>query len=130
MEMREARRSAEGAQWSRFGAAARPQSTYASSTGRTVTLHPFGQIPTYQEGDRALFETGSIVFHIAERHAGLLPADANARAITGMFAAAKPCCCSRALAKSQIKARASRDQEPSSGLHLQASNQKPRPRTV
>ena len=52
-------------------------------------LHPFGQIPTYEEGDLALFETGSIVLHIAERHAGLLPADANgrARAITWMFAA-------------------------------------------
>jgi glutathione S-transferase len=52
-------------------------------------LHPFGQIPTYEEGDLALFETGSIVFHIAERHAGLLPDDPNARAraITWMFAA-------------------------------------------
>jgi glutathione S-transferase len=52
-------------------------------------LHPFGQIPTYEEGDLALFETGSIVFHIAERYAGLLPSDANARAraITWMFAA-------------------------------------------
>jgi glutathione S-transferase len=52
-------------------------------------LHPFGQIPTYEEGDLALFETGAIVFHIAERHAGLLPGDANARAraITWMFAA-------------------------------------------
>ena len=54
-----------------------------------LALHPFGQIPTYEEGDLALFETGSIVFHIAERHAGLLPddADARARAITWMFAA-------------------------------------------
>ena len=52
-------------------------------------LHPFGQIPTYEEGDLALFETGAIVFHIAEHHAGLLPKDANARAraITWMFAA-------------------------------------------
>src|SRR5256885_12542149 len=52
-------------------------------------LHPFGQIPTYEEGDLALFESGAIVFHIAERHAGLFPADANARAraITWMFAA-------------------------------------------
>jgi glutathione S-transferase len=52
-------------------------------------LHPFGQIPTYEEGDLALFESGAIVFHLAERHAGLLPADANARAraITWMFAA-------------------------------------------
>ena len=54
-----------------------------------LALHPFGQIPTYQEGDLGLFETGAIVFHIAQRHAGLLPHDANARAraITWMFAA-------------------------------------------
>ena len=44
-----------------------------------LALHPFGQIPTYEEGDLGLFETGAIVFHIAERHAGLLPDDANAR---------------------------------------------------
>ena len=52
-------------------------------------LDPFGQIPTYEEGDLALFESGAIVFHIAERHAGLLPDDANARAraVTWMFAA-------------------------------------------
>ena len=52
-------------------------------------LHPFGQIPTYEEGDLALFESGAIVFHIAERHAGLLPEDANARAraIMWIFAA-------------------------------------------
>jgi glutathione S-transferase len=52
-------------------------------------LHPFGQIPTYQEGDLVLFESGAIVLHIAERHAGLLPDDAQgrARAITWMFAA-------------------------------------------
>ncbi|MFZ5893366.1 MAG: glutathione S-transferase family protein [Myxococcota bacterium] len=54
-----------------------------------LALHPFGQIPTYEEGDLALFETGSIVFHISQRRAGLLPTDANARAraITWMFAA-------------------------------------------
>ena len=52
-------------------------------------LHPFGQIPTYEEGDLVLFESGAIVFHLAERHAGLLPNDANARAraIAWMFAA-------------------------------------------
>ena len=52
-------------------------------------LHPFGQIPTYEEGDLALFESGAIVFHIAEHHAGLLPDDVNARAraIAWMFAA-------------------------------------------
>jgi glutathione S-transferase len=54
-----------------------------------LALHPFGQIPTYEEGELVLFETGSIVFHIAERHTGLLPSDpdARARAITWMFAA-------------------------------------------
>ncbi|MEP7455482.1 glutathione S-transferase family protein [Phyllobacterium sp. SB3] len=54
-----------------------------------LALQPFGQIPTYEEGDLALFESGAIVFHIAERHAGLLPDDPNARAraITWMFAA-------------------------------------------
>jgi glutathione S-transferase len=54
-----------------------------------LALHPFGQIPTYEEGDLVLFETGAIVFHIAERHAGLLPDNANARAraIMWMFTA-------------------------------------------
>lgn len=54
-----------------------------------VAVHPFGQIPTYEEGDLALFETGAIVFHIAERHPGLLPEETNARAraIAWMFAA-------------------------------------------
>jgi glutathione S-transferase len=54
-----------------------------------LRLHPFGQIPTYEEGALVLFETGAIVLHIAERHAGLLPddADARSRAITWMFAA-------------------------------------------
>ncbi|THD77040.1 MAG: glutathione S-transferase family protein [Phenylobacterium sp.] len=52
-------------------------------------VHPFGQIPTYEDGDLALFESGAIVLHIAERHAGLLPDDAGARAraISWMFAA-------------------------------------------
>src|SRR6202034_2054910 len=51
-------------------------------------LQPFGQIPTYEEGDLVLFESGAIVVHIAERHAGLLPDDPNARAraITWMLA--------------------------------------------
>src|SRR3569623_3097826 len=51
--------------------------------------HPFGQIPTYEEGDLVLFESGSIVLHVAQQHAGLLPEEANARAraITWMFAA-------------------------------------------
>jgi glutathione S-transferase len=59
-----------------------------------LALHPFGQIPTYEEEgleeeSLALFETGAIVLHIAQRHAGLLPDEANARAraITWIFAA-------------------------------------------
>src|SRR4051812_2962010 len=54
-----------------------------------LALHPFGKIPTYEEGGLALFESGAIVLHIAETHAGLLPSDAagRARAITWMFAA-------------------------------------------
>ena len=55
-----------------------------------LALHPFGQIPTYEEGELALFESGAIIFHLAERHAGLLPRDnanARARAMAWMFAA-------------------------------------------
>ncbi|MBN9018910.1 MAG: glutathione S-transferase family protein [Rhizobiales bacterium] len=54
-----------------------------------LALHPFGQIPVYQEGDLVLFETGAIILHIASRDAGLLPAEENARAraIGWMFAA-------------------------------------------
>jgi glutathione S-transferase len=54
-----------------------------------LALHPFGQIPTYEQGELVLFETGAIVFHIAENRAGLLPAERNARAraIAWMFAA-------------------------------------------
>lgn len=52
-------------------------------------LHPFGQIPTYEEGELVLFESGAIVLHVAQRHAGLLPDDENARsrAVMWMFAA-------------------------------------------
>jgi glutathione S-transferase len=54
-----------------------------------LALQPFGQIPTYEEGDLALFESGAIVLHIAERHSGLLPDNPSARgrAIAWMFAA-------------------------------------------
>lgn len=54
-----------------------------------LAIHPFGQIPTFEEGSLALFETGSIVLHLAQQHAGLLPEDRDgrARAITWMFAA-------------------------------------------
>jgi glutathione S-transferase len=54
-----------------------------------LALHPFGQIPTYEEDDLVLFETGAIVFHLAQRHEGLLSHNPNARAraITWIFAA-------------------------------------------
>jgi glutathione S-transferase len=67
----------------------RPISFRAMKDPAHLALHPFGQIPTYEEGDLALFETGAIVLHIAERHAGLLPKEPNARAraIAWMFAA-------------------------------------------
>ncbi len=67
----------------------RLESFRAMKEAAHLALHPFGQIPTFEEGNLALFETGSIVLHIAERQPGLFPADANARAraITWMFAA-------------------------------------------
>jgi glutathione S-transferase len=67
----------------------RPVSLRAKQEPAHLRLHPFGLIPTYEDGDLALFETGAIVFHIAEHHAGLFPDDGNARAraITWMFAA-------------------------------------------
>jgi glutathione S-transferase len=67
----------------------RPVSFRAMKEPAHLALNPFGQIPTYEEGDLVLFETGAIVLHIAQRHTGLLPDDANARAraITWMFAA-------------------------------------------
>jgi len=54
-----------------------------------LALHPFGQIPTYEEGGLVLFESGAIVLHIATHHPGLLPEDADARerAIAWLFAA-------------------------------------------
>lgn len=67
----------------------RPVSFAAMKEPAHRALHPFGQIPTYQEGDLVLFESGAIVLHVAQHHAGLLPDDANARAraISWMFAA-------------------------------------------
>jgi glutathione S-transferase len=52
-------------------------------------LHPFGQIPTYQEGNLTLFDSGAILLHIAQRHPGLMPTDevGRARAIAWMFSA-------------------------------------------
>jgi len=67
----------------------RPVSFAAMKEPAHLALHPFGQIPTYEEGDLTLFESGAIIFHIASHYSGLLPEDANARAraITWMFAA-------------------------------------------
>jgi glutathione S-transferase len=67
----------------------RPVSLRAKQEPAHLRLHPFGLIPTYEDGDLALFETGAIVLHIAEQHVGLFPGDANARAraISWMFAA-------------------------------------------
>ena len=67
----------------------RPVSFRAMKEPAHLALHPFGQIPTYEEGELVLFESGAIVLHVAQRFAGLLPDDANAqaRAITWMFAA-------------------------------------------
>lgn len=67
----------------------RPVSFAAMKEPAHLAVHPFGQIPTYEEGDLALFESGAIIFHIASHHPGLLPDDAHARAraITWMFAA-------------------------------------------
>ena len=69
--------------------AVRPVSFRALKEPAHLARHPFGQIPTYEEGDLVLFETGAIVLHIAQNHAGLLPDDANARAraVAWMFAA-------------------------------------------
>lgn len=67
----------------------RPVSFTAMKEPAHLALHPFGQIPTYEEGDLVLFESGAIIFHVASHHAGLLPDEANARAraVTWMFAA-------------------------------------------
>ena len=65
------------------------RSFHALKQPKHLSMNPFGSIPTYEEGQLVLFESGSIVLHIAERHEGLLPTnpDARARAITWMFAA-------------------------------------------
>lgn len=54
-----------------------------------LALQPFAQIPTFEDGDVAMFESGAIVLHIAERYAGLLPETAagRAKALSWMFAA-------------------------------------------
>jgi glutathione S-transferase len=67
----------------------RPLSFASMKQPAHLALHPFGQIPTYEDDGLALFESGAIILHIAERHAGLLPPEpgARARAIAWMFAA-------------------------------------------
>ncbi len=69
--------------------AVRPLPFAALKEPEHLTRQPFGQIPVYQDGDLILFESGAIVHHIAHRHPGLLPqdADARARAVMWMFAA-------------------------------------------
>lgn len=66
-----------------------PVSFQAMKEPEHLARHPFGQIPTFEEGDLAIFESGAIIFHIAQRYPGLLPIDPNARAraVTWMFAA-------------------------------------------
>ncbi|MET0937370.1 MAG: glutathione S-transferase family protein [Luteibacter sp.] len=67
----------------------RPVSFAAMKQPEHLARHPFGQIPTFENGEVTLFETGAIVFYLAEHYPGLFPDDANARtrAITWMFAA-------------------------------------------
>lgn len=50
---------------------------------------PYGQVPTLEEGDLTLFESGAIVHYIADTREGLFPVDAagRARATEWMFAA-------------------------------------------
>ncbi|QDE39927.1 glutathione S-transferase family protein [Luteibacter pinisoli] len=67
----------------------RPVSFQAMKEPEHMALQPFGQIPVFQEGDLTLFESGAIVFHIAQKSPVLLPDDANARAraLMWLFAA-------------------------------------------
>ncbi|WP_323718426.1 glutathione S-transferase family protein [Paracoccus aminovorans] len=69
--------------------ACKPVSRIIGKTAHNLALHPFGQIPTYEKGDLALFESGAIVLHVAQSRPGLLPEDANARAraVIWIFAA-------------------------------------------
>jgi glutathione S-transferase len=52
-----------------------------------LARNPFGQIPTWQDGDQVLFESGAIVLHLAEH------TRACCRAIR-MHACARSCGCS------------------------------------
>jgi len=50
---------------------------------------PFGQIPVYDEDGKTMFETGSILLHLAEKSDKLAPGDTDAKAemATWLFAA-------------------------------------------
>lgn len=67
----------------------RPVTMAGMKEAAHLALHPFGQIPTYEEDGLVLFETGAIVLHIAGRYPGLLPEEpqARARATAWVFAA-------------------------------------------
>lgn len=67
----------------------RPVSFAAMKQAGHRALHPFGQIPTFEDGPVTLFESGAIVLHVAGSHPGLLPdaAPARGRALSWMFAA-------------------------------------------
>ncbi len=68
----------------------RPVDLDALQQPEHLALQPFGQIPAYQDDEVALFESGAIVLHLAQRWPGLLPVDNQARAsaLAWMFAAA------------------------------------------
>ncbi|WP_235303200.1 glutathione S-transferase family protein [Sphingopyxis sp. MWB1] len=67
----------------------RPLSFAAMKADAHRARHPFGQIPTFEEGGLVLFESGAILLHIASHYPGLLPAEPHvrARAIGWLFAA-------------------------------------------
>jgi glutathione S-transferase len=56
---------------------------------RYRALQPFGQVPVLEEDEAAMFESGAIVLHVAERSAALMPDDGHQRERirTWMFAA-------------------------------------------
>lgn len=53
-------------------AGAKLSTSYAEPQGLGGALNPFGSIPTYEQEGLALFESGAIILHIAERWPGLL----------------------------------------------------------
>ena len=75
-----------------------------------LALHPFGQIPTYQDGDLVLFESGAIVLHIALHRPGLLPDDKHGRARAMMWVFAALNTVEPAILDREMTAMAERDQ--------------------